>query len=215
MRYIAMSPAERGSFRLHCDPLHRFLPRALRSGPLLQPCRSVSTHALCHWQPLVLAHCSTSRWPPLAALEQVYSSHSHPFALAHCSTSRWPPAAALEHVYAFHRHPFALAHCSTSRWPPSAALEHVPECHSHPFALAHCSTSRWPPAAALEHVEPWSPQNHHLFPSEARARAVELTLLGAQLSREPRFEKEDDPGSAVALQGVWIACVVPHAVSRG
>merc|ERR1712091_339623 len=38
----------------------------------------------------------------------------------------------------------------------------------------------------LRAAQPWSPQTHHLFPSVARARAVELTLLGAQLSREDR-----------------------------
>jgi hypothetical protein len=67
----------------------------------------------------------------------------------------------------------------------------------------------------LRAAEPWSPQTHQLFPSEARARAVELTLLGAQLSREARFEKEDNSNAAVAVWDVWMGFVVPHAVTRG
>ena len=65
----------------------------------------------------------------------------------------------------------------------------------------------------LRAAEPWSPQTHHLFPSEARERAVELTLLGAQLSRESRFD--DIHGSAMGMRDVWMAFVVPHAVERG
>jgi hypothetical protein len=56
----------------------------------------------------------------------------------------------------------------------------------------------------LRAAQPWSPQTHHLFPSVARARAVELTLLGAQLSREDRS----------AVGDVWMAFVVPYAVTR-
>ena len=56
----------------------------------------------------------------------------------------------------------------------------------------------------LRAAEPWSPQTHQLFPSEARARAVELMLLGARFSREDRS----------AIGDVWMAFVVPHAVAR-
>ena len=56
----------------------------------------------------------------------------------------------------------------------------------------------------LRAAEPWSPQTHHLFPSEARARAVELWLLGARFSREDRS----------AVGDVWMAFVVPYAVTR-
>ena len=56
----------------------------------------------------------------------------------------------------------------------------------------------------LRAAEPWSPQTHHLFPSEARARAVELMLLGARFSREDRS----------AVGDVWMAFVVPYAVTR-
>jgi ankyrin repeat protein len=76
-----------------------------------------------------------------------------------------------------------------------------------------------PPGSAADLVlraaEPWSPQTHQLFPSEARAQAVELMLLGAQLSREERFEKEDDPNAGIAVWDVWMGFVVPHAVTRG
>ena len=50
----------------------------------------------------------------------------------------------------------------------------------------------------LRAAEPWSPQTHQLFPSEARARAVELTLLGSQLER---------------WTDVWMVFVVPYAVT--
>ena len=56
----------------------------------------------------------------------------------------------------------------------------------------------------LRAAEPWSPhrRTHHLFPSEARAHAVELWLLGVQSS--PLREIGD----------VWMAFVVPPAVQR-
>ena len=53
-------------------------------------------------------------------------------------------------------------------------------------------------------AEPWSPQTHQLFPSEARERAVELWLLGVQFSRDDRS----------AIGDVWMAFVVPYAVTR-
>ena len=56
----------------------------------------------------------------------------------------------------------------------------------------------------LRAAEPWSPQTHQLFPSEARARAVELWLLGVQFSRDDRS----------AIGDVWMAFVVPYAVTR-
>ena len=71
------------------------------------------------------------------------------------------------------------------------------------------------PNLVLRAAELWSPQTHQLFPSEARARAVEHVLLGARFSREDRFEKEDDPNAAIAMWDVWMGFVVPHAVTRG
>ena len=73
-----------------------------------------------------------------------------------------------------------------------------------------------PPGSAAELVlraaESWSPQTHNLFPSGARAQAVELALLGEQLSRSARFD--DEPCSAIGLRDVWMAFVLPHAVTR-
>jgi ankyrin repeat protein len=54
---------------------------------------------------------------------------------------------------------------------------------------------------------PWSPHAHPLFPAHARARAVELLLLGRQLARQ-RFEQ------AGGLVDVWVAHVMPLAVVR-
>ena len=91
-----------------------------------------------------------------------------------------------------------------------------------PLSLAErlCAEGSAPPDSAraaylvLRAAEPWSPQTHHLLPSAARARAVELMLLGVQLSHEARFEKEDDPGAGHAVLDVWMAYVMPHAVQR-
>ena len=89
-----------------------------------------------------------------------------------------------------------------------------------PFSLAddvrRTEGSPPPNSAAglvLRASEFWSPQTHHLFPSEARARAVQLMLLGTRLSRESRFD--DIHGSAMGMWDVWMAYVVPHAVERG
>ena len=56
---------------------------------------------------------------------------------------------------------------------------------------------------------PWSTNNHELFPDAARARAVELLLVGHHLSREPQFE-----GEAQAVVDVWVEHVMPFAVER-
>ena len=104
-----------------------------------------------HGQPFSCTHCSTSRWPPLAADEHVYVFHGQPFSRAHFNTSRWPPFAASAHVLAFHGQPFARAHCSTSRWPCFAAYSHVLASHGHPSARNAFTPSRSPFLAAAAH----------------------------------------------------------------
>ena len=64
-------------------------PTAAPPGGRLPRLRRKSPHPT--EQPFARAHCSTSRWPPIAASAQVLSSHGAPFARAHFSTSRWPP----------------------------------------------------------------------------------------------------------------------------
>ena len=62
----------------------------------------------------------------------------------------------------------------------------------------------------LEAAKPWSRQTHKLFPAPARARAVELMLVGELLSREERF-------AAYGPQGVfelWMTSMVPRVVTR-
>jgi len=56
----------------------------------------------------------------------------------------------------------------------------------------------------------WSPQTHALFPVAAREHAVAVFIAGHLLARETRFE-----GVAVAMLDVWMAYVLPHAVTRG
>ena len=68
-------------------------------------------------------------------------------------------------------------------------------------------------ALLLEAAEPWSPHTHELFPAAARARAVELTLLGELLCRSDGMHAMLGGGER-ALMDVWRDCVVPHAVER-
>ena len=66
-----------------------------------------------------------------------------------------------------------------------------------------------PAHLVLQAAQPWSPDTHALFPAPARQRAVLLLLLGARLSREPRFE-----GDAGAILDVWRSYVLPCALQR-
>ena len=63
----------------------------------------------------------------------------------------------------------------------------------------------------LRASEPWRPQTHEYFPEAARARAVELMVIGHRLEREDRFAG----AAAVALWDAWMGHVVPQAVVRG
>lgn len=87
-----------------------------------------------------------------------------------------------------------------------------------PLGLARALLARAPGAAdepaasarlVVDAAAPWSPANHALFPAPARARAVELLLLGHLLSREERFA-----GEGRALLDAWQAHVMAHAVCR-
>ena len=55
----------------------------------------------------------------------------------------------------------------------------------------------------------WCPHNHHLFPAAARARAVELLLVGHLLAAQPRFH-----GESHSLLDAWVTFVMAHAVTR-
>ena len=61
----------------------------------------------------------------------------------------------------------------------------------------------------LDAARPWSRRTHELFPAAARARAVELLLLGHCLSRESFFV-----GAEVSLLDAWMESVLPQAVLR-
>ena len=61
----------------------------------------------------------------------------------------------------------------------------------------------------LAAAELWGPRTHDLFPTAARDFAVELLLIGHQLSRQPRFAGEE-----IALVDVWTQLVMPNAVVR-
>ena len=61
----------------------------------------------------------------------------------------------------------------------------------------------------IDAAQPWSVQTHSLFPSKARALAVELLWVGHLLSRQVRLE-----GPVAALLDVWMEMVVPSAVVR-
>ena len=62
----------------------------------------------------------------------------------------------------------------------------------------------------LEAARPWSRHTHQLFSAAARARAVELMLIGELLSRDERFL----PYGPQAVLDAWEEFVVKHAVSR-
>ena len=64
-------------------------------------------------------------------------------------------------------------------------------------------------ALVLAAAQPWSAGTHALFPAAARARAVELTLLGHRISRLPRFA-----GKETAIFDVWVYHAMPLAVCR-
>lgn len=64
-------------------------------------------------------------------------------------------------------------------------------------------------SAVVAASRPWSPQTHRLFSHLARARAVELLMLGYELSDEGVFVGEE-----AALQDVWVGHVLPNAVER-
>ena len=55
--------------------------------------------------------------------------------------------------------------------------------------------------------QPWSPKTHAFFPAQARARAVELLLVGVALARSARC-------SGSAIEDVWVDSVMPHAITR-
>jgi hypothetical protein len=61
----------------------------------------------------------------------------------------------------------------------------------------------------VDAAAPWSPHNHALFPKAARARAIELLLLGCLVAREQRFACCE-----TALIDVWRQHVMAHAVTR-
>ena len=62
----------------------------------------------------------------------------------------------------------------------------------------------------LEAAKPWSRYNHKLFPAAARARAVDLMLVGELLSRKERFAAYGPQ----AVVDVWMTFVIPNAVGR-
>ena len=86
-----------------------------------------------------------------------------------------------------------------------------------PLSLAKALRAAGDPDAAegsaaslvLAAAEPWGPRTHALFPAAARGFAVELLLLGHQLSRQPRFAGEE-----VSLVDVWTELVMPSAIVR-
>ena len=87
---------------------------------------------------------------------------------------------------------------------------------STPFALAQVALVEGKAKAdsaaflVLAAAKPWSRQTHKLFPAPARARAVELMLVGELLSREERFAAYGPQ----AVVDAWMTFVVPGAVGR-
>ena len=137
-------------------------PTATPPGGLQPPRPNTSTRST--GTRLRRAHRNTSRWPPPAALQHVFSSHRTrsraPTATPPGGLSPPPPRTSPSPtgtrsgaptatppgglpsppnrtLCSSHGHPFARAHFNTSRWPPSAAYVHVNSFHGHPFSRAH------------------------------------------------------------------------------
>lgn len=58
-------------------------------------------------------------------------------------------------------------------------------------------------------AEPWSPENHELFPKNARRYAVQLFLIGVQFER-----KQGEHSESSAMLELWVTQVMPNAVTR-
>ena len=61
--------------------------------------------------------------------------------------------------------------------------------------------------SALERA---SPQTHKLFPADARARAVDLLLVGRALAREPH----SNPLFEGVMTELWVDIVMPAVLTR-
>ena len=86
-----------------------------------------------------------------------------------------------------------------------------------PLEVAHtlCERGLSPVGSAAELLlrasEPWSPANHDIFPTAARARAVALVRQGFLLSREPaRLQNGQSLGQS--FMDVWRGIIMPFAV---
>ncbi|KAG8457269.1 hypothetical protein KFE25_011943 [Diacronema lutheri] len=87
-----------------------------------------------------------------------------------------------------------------------------------PLALALALLARSARAHAgaqlvVDAARAWSPATHALFPACARARAVQLLLVGVLIARGSALPYLAP--SAHALLDVWLRHVMAHAVSRG
>jgi hypothetical protein len=71
-------------------------------------------------------------------------------------------------------------------------------------------------AAALivRAAAPWSPRTHALFPTTAKARAVELLRIGWLLARHLQGLLADTTQVEVAYRDVWLSHIMRHAISR-
>jgi ankyrin repeat protein len=116
-------------------------------------------------------------------------------------SARWTP---LHHIE-------VLTHDRTRSLLRAGADLHATLDSSTPSPLER-ACKMWPPTAASELVRraalPWSVQTHDLFPSGARARAVELVRIVHQLGAQ-RFM-----GEFQSLVDAWRSHVIPHAIDR-
>ena len=117
--------------------------------------------------------------------------------------------------------------CNTTYGTAIGSAAHVPPirvrrksvCDGETTALVSSSVSpldvarheRWAalPTAALVRLaaEPWSAQNHELFPAKERGRVPEYLLVGRQLSARAAR-------SGGALWDCWVSHVMAFAVER-
>jgi ankyrin repeat protein len=90
-----------------------------------------------------------------------------------------------------------------------SCYESVTSRHPTPRSLAPVATPAGAATLVLRAAQPWSPSVHHLFPKWARRHARDLLCIGFQLSRLPKFAREEQ-----AIMDTWRHNVMPHVITR-
>ena len=139
----------------------------------------------------------------LGSLDETATALNHPDVVVYLRASgRWSPLAHLEALLPGEARELLRAGASLDSGVPS------PRCRAQAAAERLPGSGTLPARLVLQAAEPWSPENHHLFPARARARARFLAKVGNVLAQ--RYA----PLSPSGLGDVWVTAVMPLAVHR-